>query len=509
MTEDRGSGPAPDLPKRPPPFKPTAPPTLGLPKSGGSVRGLGEKFQAGGPTGTGSLRVPIAVSPCRDEAEPALALEYDSGQGHGPFGTGWRVSVPSITRRTDKGLPRYVDAEESDVFILSGHEDLVPVLTADGGAWVRVPAQDGLYRVDAYAPRVEGSFARIERRTNLLTGDTHWRAITPDNVTSVYGLSAGARIADPGNPLHIFEWLLEATFDAFGNLTFYEYKPEDLSGVSASDVAEDSRRARPPANCYLKRVHYANRVPLSTRNPQYADFTGMSWCFEVIFDYGKHTTDLPEEVAPWAIRADPFSTYRAGFEIRTYRLGQRVLMFHELPDELGAPARLVRATELGYDQTPAVTYLTTVREVGYAWDADGTVTTACLPTLTLDYTRVGVLSNTVQAVDRSSLRQAPGGIDGQNYDFVDLDGEGIAGILTAAASPAPGLYYKRNLGGGTFEAAERLPAQPSLPAMAADARLVSLNADGRLDVARFSGPSPGYYERTRSFTWACAARILD
>lgn len=105
-------------------------------------------------------------------------------------------------------------------------------------------------------------------------------------------------------------------------------------------------------------------------------------------------------------------------------------------------------------------------------------------------------------MDRSSLRQAPGGIDGQNYDFVDLDGEGIAGILTAAASPAPGLYYKRNLGGGTFEAAERLPAQPSLPAMAADARLVSLNADGRLDVARFSGPSPAYYERTRGFSWA-------
>ncbi|MGH1552104.1 SpvB/TcaC N-terminal domain-containing protein [Streptomyces sp. L7] len=45
---------------------------------------------------------------------------------------GWSVSAPSITRRTDHGLPRYADAEESDVFLLSGTEDPVPVLGDDG-----------------------------------------------------------------------------------------------------------------------------------------------------------------------------------------------------------------------------------------------------------------------------------------------------------------------------------------------------------------------------------------
>ena len=29
--------------------------------------------------------------------------------------------------------------------------------------------------------------------------------------------------------------------------------------------------------------------------------------------------------------ADPFSSYRSGFEVRTYRLCQRVLMFHHFP----------------------------------------------------------------------------------------------------------------------------------------------------------------------------------
>ena len=37
----------------------------------------------------------------------------------------------SITRKTDKGLPGYEDADESDVFILSGAEDLVPVFKTD------------------------------------------------------------------------------------------------------------------------------------------------------------------------------------------------------------------------------------------------------------------------------------------------------------------------------------------------------------------------------------------
>jgi Salmonella virulence plasmid 65kDa B protein len=50
------------------------------------------------------------------------------GSGNGPFGLGWKLSLPEITRKTDKGLPKYQDAEESDVFILSGAEDLVPAL---------------------------------------------------------------------------------------------------------------------------------------------------------------------------------------------------------------------------------------------------------------------------------------------------------------------------------------------------------------------------------------------
>jgi hypothetical protein len=60
-----------------------------------------------------------------------------TGAGNGPFGLGWNLSLPSITGKTDKGLPQYRDAEESDVYILSDAEDLVPTLVVQGDDWVR------------------------------------------------------------------------------------------------------------------------------------------------------------------------------------------------------------------------------------------------------------------------------------------------------------------------------------------------------------------------------------
>src|SRR5215203_1660253 len=109
----------------------SAVPAISLPKGGGAIRGMGEKFSANPVTGTGSLSVPIYSSPGRSGFGPQLSLSYDSGTGNGPFGFGWSLSLPAITRKTDKGLPKYQDAKESDVFILSGAEDLVPVFKTD------------------------------------------------------------------------------------------------------------------------------------------------------------------------------------------------------------------------------------------------------------------------------------------------------------------------------------------------------------------------------------------
>src|SRR5438876_9587372 len=97
-------------------------PSISLPKGGGAIRGIGEKFAANPVTGTGSMTVPIFTSPGRGGFGPQLSLTYDSGAGNGPFGSGWRMYAPSFTLKSDIGLPRYDDANESDVFILSGAE---------------------------------------------------------------------------------------------------------------------------------------------------------------------------------------------------------------------------------------------------------------------------------------------------------------------------------------------------------------------------------------------------
>ncbi len=49
-------------------------PSISLPKGGGAIRGIGEKFGANPVTGTGSMTVPIATSPGRSGFGPQLSL---------------------------------------------------------------------------------------------------------------------------------------------------------------------------------------------------------------------------------------------------------------------------------------------------------------------------------------------------------------------------------------------------------------------------------------------------
>jgi hypothetical protein len=128
-------------------------PAIQLPKGGGAIRGLGEKFGANLVTGPASMSVPIATSAGRSGFSPQLSLAYDSGSGKGPFGFGWSLSIPPITRKTYKGLPGYQDADESDVFILSGAEDLVPALKQDrvSGEWEKDVVPRRMLGADEFA----------------------------------------------------------------------------------------------------------------------------------------------------------------------------------------------------------------------------------------------------------------------------------------------------------------------------------------------------------------------
>jgi hypothetical protein len=247
-------------------FRPS-PPQLALPNGGGVIRGIGEQFAANPVTGTGALSVPIFPSPGRSGFGPQLSLSYDSGAGNSPFGFGWHLALPSITRKTDKGLPQYRDGEESDVFILSGAEDLVPVLLNGGGQWQCETSErtvDGVaYSIQRYRPRIEGLLARLERWTKQADpGETCWRSISKDNITIWYGKTAESRIVDPNDPTCIFGWLICESYDDKGNALLYKYKEENTEGVDLRQAHERNRTAQTRAvNRYVKRIKYGNRRP--------------------------------------------------------------------------------------------------------------------------------------------------------------------------------------------------------------------------------------------------------
>ena len=71
-----------------------------LPSGGGALQGMGEKFAPDLHTGTGNFTVPISLPAGRNGFQPELSLVYSSGYGNSPFGLGWSMSVPSISRKT-------------------------------------------------------------------------------------------------------------------------------------------------------------------------------------------------------------------------------------------------------------------------------------------------------------------------------------------------------------------------------------------------------------------------
>jgi len=135
-------------------------PSITLPKGGGAIKGIDEKFSVNAVNGSCAFSIPLPLSPSRGGFQPSLSLSYNSGAGNSIFGLGWELGLSSIRIKTDKKLPRYFEEEESDVFLFSGAEDLVPVIDNIGEI---VETTAGNFKIRQYRPRIEGLFARIER----------------------------------------------------------------------------------------------------------------------------------------------------------------------------------------------------------------------------------------------------------------------------------------------------------------------------------------------------------
>ena len=217
------------------------------------------------------------------------------------------------------------------------------------------------------------------------------KATTGSNVVSVFGKSKSAQVHDPADPSKIFKWLLEFSYDDKGNCFQYEYKKEDKVNVQ-KQLHEKNRLNDFSAftNAYVKRIKYCNKTHFNRSSIDFSNWevfiNSIEYLLELVLDFGDHdvTNPQPNDDNGWTCRTDPFSDYRAGFEIRTYRLCKRVLMFHRFI-ELGTTPCLVRSMDIGYEALASFTLLKSITQKGYIRKTDGTYSQKSLPALELGY----------------------------------------------------------------------------------------------------------------------------
>src|SRR5262249_2639234 len=129
-------------------------------------------------------------------------------------------------------------------------------------------------------------------------------------------------------------------------------------------------------------------------------------------------------------------------------------MFHHFPDEDIKANCLVRSTDFKYAYeaapnseadpknaaNPIFSYLISIQQTGYR-HATGGYSRRSTPSLQFEYSQ-STIDTEIHEVDAQSLENLPFGMDGANYQWLDLDGEGLPGILTAQGD---GWFYKRNV----------------------------------------------------------------
>jgi RHS repeat-associated protein len=425
---------------------------ISLPNGGGALHGIGETFSPDLHTGTGNFTVPIALPPGRGGFQPQLNLVYSTGNGNGPFGLGWSLSIPGVSRKTSRGIPRYTD--ESDTFLLSGAEDLVPV--GETAEAIR------------YRPRTEGLFARIEHHSDSQTD--HWEVRSKDGLVSVYGTplsiqSDPAVIANPENRRQVFHWKLSETKDPFGNVIRYDY--ERQSGDTADHLWDQ---------LYLKRIRYADYT-----DPEAGE---EKFLISVTFNY--------EE------RPDPFSDYRSGFEIRTTsRCTTIEIRTHAERERLVRTYRLIYLDQRGLptEQLPlnAATLLSQLLVEG----RDGDLVES-LPPLEFGYTAFEPTRRRYQPINGTAGSRPERSLGHPEYELVDLFGNGLPTVVEFNDQ----VRFWRNRGGGRLDMMRTMETAPAGVRLSEPGvQLLDANGNGRADLMVIDGLRGGYFPLTFDGEW--------
>jgi RHS repeat-associated protein len=451
-----------------------APEVISLPRSGGAIKGIAEAFQANAQTGTGNHSVPLNVPVARNDSQPQLALTYSTGAPNGPFGLGWALGVPGVTRKTSRGVPRY---EGTDAFLLGGAEELV-LVDEDAGR---------------FRPRTEQGFADIRHVTTA--GRDEWRVVSKSGNASVYGAGPESRLFEAGGsgPPRIFAWLLSETRDPNGNRIVYTYRREDGAGLAGRPFEQGHSYNQ----LYLSRIEYGN----------YPVQGGERFMFSVELDYGEHD-EFGVPSGTWAYRPDPFSTYRPGFEVRTVRRCRRILV--KIREE-GGPPVLVRSYLLRYLDELAeperageplavngVSLLTSIEVAGHR-PVDGVERTKAFVPVTFRYSTFEPERRRYRSFSAPRGELPDRALGTPDYELVDLHGDGLPDVIHTSAA---GYRYWRNCGGCRLDAPRSMGSAPAGLTLAdPGVQLADVEGVGAAALLVTRGPVTGYYPLSPDASW--------
>jgi hypothetical protein len=183
-------------------------------------------------------------------------------------------------------------------------------------------------------------------------------------------------------------------------------------------------------------------------------------------------------------------------------------MFHRFPTELSRDQYLVSSTNLAYDQGASITYLKSAIHVSYLLDGD-IERSKSLPPVEFEYStfpKDEVLAELrAEDIDPISVNNMPFGVDGYTYQWADLDGEGLSGVLMEQGTR---WFYKRNQSANNkskngrddtispaFGPLEEVFSKPPLTLGTGRAHFTDIQGDGLLDLVGMDNFTWGFFSR--------------
>jgi hypothetical protein len=255
------------------------------------------------------------------------------------------------------------------------------------------------------------------------------------------------------NTVKAFAWKLTETRDPFGNVIRYQYS-RNAGHIPAANPGIAEHEWDQPL---LQRIFYADYG-----NPVNEDFL-----ISITFQYED--------------RPDPFSDYRAGFEIRTNKRCAKIIVRTHAEQD-----RPVREYRFVYDNSALnlVSHLMQIEIVGF--DDLGRPSSE-LPPLEFGYTKFEPRLRKFDPVIGEDLPVSV--LRNQSMELVDLHGAGLPDLLEMNGV----VRYWRNLGAGRFDVSRQMQNGPSHALGAPGVQVIDANGDGRPDLMVTSGELAGFY----------------